>query len=138
MYSTKPHSQGSVTTSRSTTSRNQRGIHTITYANDVVIYSSRNRRRSHVHRPPLFAAPPIQYPQLIKDPALGQYIPFLAKVPPHDHHQEETQVIDLIAKNHDPDYLIPVVTCTLTYLVHLEIPLPRVTDIREDIILHMP
>ena len=58
-------------------------------------------------------------------------------MPPCDHHQEEVQVIDLIADIHNPDHPIPVVTCTLTYLVHLEILLPGVTDIREDTILHM-
>ena len=73
---------------------------------------------------------------MIKDPALSQYIPFLAEVPPHDHHQEEAQVINLIADIYNPDHPIPVVTCTLMYLVHPEIPLPGITDIREDTILY--
>ena len=86
---------------------------------------------------PLFTAPPIQYPQLIKDPALGWYLPFLAKVPPWNHHQEEMQVIDLIVEIHNLHHPIPVIACILTYLVHLEIPLPRVTDIGEDTVLCM-
>ena len=59
--------------------------------------------------PPPFVAPLIQYPQLIKDPALSQYIPFLAEVPLHDYHQEEVQVIDLIADIHNLDHLIPII-----------------------------
>ena len=52
VHSTESHNQGSVGTTRSVTSRNQRGICTITYADDVVTHGPRNRRRSHVHRPP--------------------------------------------------------------------------------------
>ena len=55
-------------------------------------------------------------------------------MPPHDHHQERAQVINLITNIHNPDHPIPVVTHTFTYLVHPEILLSEVTDLREDTI----
>ena len=57
-----------------------------------------------------FTPPPIEYPQLIKDLALGQYIPFLVEVPPCNHNQEEAQVIDLITDIYNPELVVPVVT----------------------------
>ena len=86
--------------------------------------------------PPPFAPNLIEYPQLVMDPTLSWHIPFLAEVPLCDHHQEEAQVINLVLDIHNPEWAISAITQTLMYLVHSEIPLPGVTELRDDTV-HM-
>ena len=86
---------------------------------------------------PPFALMPIQYPQLVMDPALDQHIPFLTEVSPWEHRQEIAQVISHVMHPHNPDKIIPTVTLTLTYLLHPEVPLPGMSEIGEDAALWM-